>query len=456
MKYLKRLCGWIVMLTILMMLWVALPVHIYADLTGKQASSAKNLIVISLDTLRGDRLGCYGCSHPISPFIDRLSRRLVLFADVLSQTPSTITSHRSIFTSKYLNKQSLSYPEESETLAGRFRAAGWRTGAFVDGGLMHSRYGNSAGFQIYDDSGGGLAAVCRKGLEWCVSKEDTPFFLFLHTYDIHCPYDPPYPYSDMFRPDTPFPYETEGKCGRTYFNNLPLTDEDKAHISGLYDGGVRACDTQLMVFFAELEQRGMIDDTVIVILSDHGESLGERNYIGHCQVYDTQLSVPLLFYLPGNKGFIASGPAENIDIMPTLLALFDLPVPGGVEGKNLTRMLTGGVHLPADRNRIAENHSTTARAIYSPDQWKLIIRKDPADDELYRPLEDPCELKNRITEFPAVVRRLRNTYTETTGVPESSSRAKFQTRIIRTTLMQEGHAEEDALTEQLKKLGYVY
>ncbi|HPQ39704.1 MAG TPA: sulfatase-like hydrolase/transferase, partial [bacterium] len=244
--------------------------------TSRESHTAKpmNLVLVSLDTLRADRLGCYGCPMPISPFLDALSCRAVQAEDVLAQNPSTIRSHRAIFTGRYIYQHQPGPPAPEITLAGRLAAAGYATAAYTDGGLMHARYGNDPGFQVYNDEGGGFAPVIAGGLDWLDGRDgETPFFMFLHTYDIHYPYTPPEPFADMFLPGDDPPYHLGADHGQDYWNGLGLSRDEFIWISRRYDGGVRAADRDMMRLWMALRDRDRLDDTVVIVVSDHGESL---------------------------------------------------------------------------------------------------------------------------------------------------------------------------------------
>ncbi|MCD4653515.1 sulfatase-like hydrolase/transferase, partial [bacterium] len=207
-----------------------------------------NIIIISLDTLRKDRLGAYGHPGSISPFIDRFTCSSVVFEDVASQSASTWTSHRSLFVSKYISRHTEGDPVSGSTLADRFRLAGYRTAAFVDGGKMHRRYGHSVGFDMYDDQGGHLKKIVPKAQQWILNHSSEPFFLFLHTYDIHAPYNPEDRDDQVFLGNYTVPdsYRTEAPI---YLNTLNLNSFELSRISLLYNGGVRSCDRQLAEFF---------------------------------------------------------------------------------------------------------------------------------------------------------------------------------------------------------------
>ncbi len=418
---------------------------------NKQDFSECNLLMISLDTLRQDRLGAFGCSRPTSPFLDTLQRDSMICADVLAQSPSTVRSHRSVFTSQYVYRQIPQFPAPNETLAGLLSDLGMRTAGFVDGGLMHRNFGNHAGFQEYDDTGGGLAVIQSKAVQWLASHQEERFFLFMHTYDIHYPYTPPKPYSGMFLPEGAPGFDLDGKAGHEYYNSIPLTSSDYAYILGRYDGGIRYVDRMLADLFRELTRMNLRQRTIVVIFSDHGESLGERHYVGHNQLYDVQLKVPLFFCLPDQSGRIIPGPAENVDIIPTLLDLFHIPCRPEMQGKSLVSPMFDGMVLPNIRTRISERQDKSVR---QDEEWKLIIRDIPEHDELYHVTDDPEEVTNQLSAYPAIAEQLRSAYGTMTQQTPDQIRAKSSQTMIHVPLMQQG-SSESKLLDQLKTLGYM-
>jgi len=423
-----------------------------------------NLIIISLDTLRVDRLGVYGYERSTSPFLDRLSRESVVLTDVLAQVPSTVSSHRAIFTSSYLYKQNennLKAP--SETLAGIFSDAGWNTAAFVDGGLMNKLYGNDQGFKLYDDKGGGLDVIKDKTLRWLEENRREKFFLFVHTYEIHCPYNPPDPFHQVFTGAFQPGFETKGKCGKTYYNVMEMSPDDHKHVSNLYDGSIRYSDKALSDIYEQLTRHGLDKTTLIVILSDHGESLGERNYIGHNSLYDNQLKIPVLLSIPDTPGRILDGPVESIDIMPTILDLFSIPKIAGLQGKSLTPYIRSKRHFDLPRLRLSELINCSIR---NPGGWKLIIRKNEDTDELYNLSEDPLETTNLLSLYPDIADSLRKNYTDKTGLDLDVARGtnksyllfppnKKQDETTIPTTENQQESEPDELQRQLRELGYI-
>lgn len=428
------------------------------------AGKPPNLILISLDTLRADRLGCYGYDLPTSPFLDRISRHSVLLTDVLAQNPATVLSHRAIFTGLYVHRQDPGLAPAESTLAGRLARAGYETAAFTDGGLMHARFGNNPGFQLYNDDAGGAAAVFRRGLDWLNRRNATagtpgdpkPFFLFLHTYDIHYPYTPPAPFDSMFLPGPEAPYHLGSDHGHGYWNRLSLQRDEFIWISRRYDGGIRRTDRELMNLWAELSDRNILQNTVVIVVSDHGESLGERRYVGHHELYDVQLRVPAIFQHPDWKPGILDGAFETVDFLPTALDIVSLPSDNALPGRSIAGFAGRTVHPGHLRPRLSE---TWARAFRMGPDWKFILRATPAEDELYRPESDPEEMRNVAAEFPEKTEEFRQKVIEFTGfTAESIRKGRKQVEMPILLMADQGKAEQggqDELMNQLKELGYM-
>ena len=416
--------------------------------------------MISLDTLRPDRLGCYGCPDPVSPFLDRISQQSMCLTDILAQVPSTIGSHRCIFLSRYLHQTANAPPEPSETLAGRLLAAGYRTAAYVDGGLMNRKYGNNPGFELYDDEAGGLAAILPKARSWLANRGNAPFFLFIHTYDVHCPYEPAQPYDTIFNDPYPVWFETRGKCGDSYYNKQPLQAPDFRHIRGLYDGGIREADSRLLEFFRDMYQMDLLACTMVVFFSDHGESLGERGYVGHNQLYDVQLRILGLFRVPDRAGYINGHPAESVDLAPTILK--HLGCHASCEGLAGIDLIAGGTDPRERRPRLSETHDKTFRV---DDQWKAIIRRQADSDELYSVFDDPEDTHNMKSLHPEALSALLREYLNFTGIPEVDLRRLSPHGFFRVNhmIMQPGKTapvqtpsdSEIKLKKQLIELGYI-
>jgi arylsulfatase A-like enzyme len=328
----------------------------------------RNVILISLDTLRADHLGLFGYERDTSPHLDRLALRSTVFRRAVSQSHSTVPSHGALLTSLYYSafkpKWGLgSVPESVETLAEILGRTGFATAGFVDGGNMRRLFGFGQGFGRFEEERVGLKRILAQAQSWIEGHSAERFFLFLHTYDIHTPYSPPHPYRLMFvdkgyrkrfRPNTRLFRAIES-------GKLSITREDLEYIVASYDGGIRYVDTQLQGLFEWLESKGLLDDTMIVIVADHGEEFLEHGRFGHEQVYFMpNLHVPLLFYVPGHAPRLVDETVELVDVMPTILELLGLPPHAPAMGRSLVSLIDG--KRPSDVDAIAFAQPTAAHS----------------------------------------------------------------------------------------------
>lgn len=302
-----------------------------------------NLLLISFDTLRADHLHNYGYGRETSPHNDSLAGRAVKFTRAYSAAPSTLPSHATMFTGLYPGAHTANFqlrrplPGSAITLAETLRGAGYRTASFNGGGQLDSVFGLDQGFDVYNDEAGGFAAIWPRAKKWLDDNSDNsgrPFMLFLHSYDIHIPYDPPAPYSDMFMPEYDGAIRPPVDAALVdSINNggRRISGPDAARIEALYDGGVRYADTWLGEIETYLRARDLADRTIIVALSDHGEEFMEHGYIAwHSHtLYDELLHVPLVIFIPGAGGKNIDARIGLVDLFPTLLDILDLSLPAG-------------------------------------------------------------------------------------------------------------------------------
>ena len=380
-----------------------------------------NLLLISIDTLRADRLGSYGYARETSPHIDRLAESGLVFRDVLAQVASTAPSHKSIFSGRYLfqHRNDLG---PLPVMAGLLKAQGYRTAAFVDGGALGAKFGMTKGFDRYVDirrasrsAEEGLAGINPRFIRWLEDNAASRFFAFVHSYDVHCPYTPPEPYFSMFTGDYKPGFEVEDKCGLYYYNTLDLDPEAYAYIGALYDGGVRYMDERVAEILAALERLELDQNTVIVFTSDHGESLGERDVVGHNEVFEVQLKVPLIIRLPSRRHAVSEYPAQLIDLLPTLAAILGVDAPEGLPGTDLSQVLGSEV---TTRLRFAQNHNSTMSAIRPDKRWSLLLRQG-MPFALYDVIADPAEGTDLLAQSADVAGRLFAAY-QGLRVPEGA------------------------------------
>ncbi len=311
----------------------------------------RSLILVSLDTLRADHLEAYGYARDTAPFLSgQLAGEGTLFEAAVSAATTTAPSHMTMFTSLQPsvhavrgNTGAVELPLSAPTLAERLRAQGFATAAVTEGAGVAPRRGFERGFGRYverrtripHEPGTQSALTFPEGLDWIRRVGDRRFFLFLHTYEVHGPYRPPAAYQSLFA-DTPPGLEPRP--------GLPPRQRPV-----LYDREIRYVDDELRRFVEGLEAAGRLDDTLLVVTSDHGEEFLEHGIIGHgAAPYEEVLRVPLLFRGPGvPAGRRVEAPVGLVDLMPTLLDLLGVPVPVAPMGRSFAGLLRG----PADHER---------------------------------------------------------------------------------------------------------
>jgi arylsulfatase len=335
---------------------------------GREAPSTRsrplNVILVSLDTLRADRLGAYGHDRPTSPNFDAFASAAILFEDCLAASAHTVSSHKAIFSGRHPAAFLAAYSEAggppvptrspfdyyarafqgwvSHSLAVRLRRAGYRTAAFTDGAYMRPLYGFTDGFETYTSRRLGLGRQRKLAEAWLEEHGESPFFLLVHCYDVHCPYDPPAEFLGRFEPSCEGRLRFEGACPEGYFNKLDLTGEEREHVRRHYDAGILHADHELGAFLGYLRRTGRFEDSVIVVTSDHGEALGERDgFFGHGRLHQDQLRVPLAIHVPGLGPGVVRAPVAGIDVAPTVLDLLRGDVPGGLDGWSMAGLMHG-------------------------------------------------------------------------------------------------------------------
>ena len=341
---------------------------------GLQPNRRPHVLLISLDTLRADHLGAWGYDRPTSPFLDELTRNGVRFQRVYSQSPKTAPSHMSLFTGTYPSAHGSHiayktspptvYPvaKNLELLPEIMHRAGYRTAAWTGGGQVSSSAGFDRGFDRFSEDLGKIDPWKMNEIRaWFRRNSDEPCFLFVHTYQIHDPYLPPSPYHQIFAPD----YDgwvigdrnvVETIAGRTAYEDIyhafwrtpelnpdpsSVGPDDLRQLVALYDGGIRYTDDVLHGFFEDLFQDGLLDDTLVVIFSDHGEEFLDHNGLLHEKLYRETLHVPLILFWPASLPgeVIIESQVPLIDLGPTLLNLVAVETPPQMEGTSLLPLL---------------------------------------------------------------------------------------------------------------------
>lgn len=301
---------------------------------GRAASAPTNVLIVTLDTLRADHVGAYGYAAARTPALDALAARGARFAQATTTTPLTLAAHTSLFTGTFpgahgvRDNTGFHVNDELTTLAEVLAGRGLRTGGFVSAFVLDSRWGIAQGFGDYvddfdlsEDVGPGLDSIQRRGDEtvssaiaWLDRDTATPFFAWVHLYDPHAPYAAPAEFASRF-PASPV---------------------------GSYDAEIAYTDSQVQRLLDALQRSGRLDDTLVVVLGDHGEQLGEHREQAHgFFIYDASVQIPLILAGPGIEPRVVPDQVRIVDVMPTVLDLLGVPAPAGVQGASLRPALGG-------------------------------------------------------------------------------------------------------------------
>lgn len=343
-----------------------------------QASDRPDILLVTIDTLRGDHLGVAGGPGGVTPRIDTLAKEGAWFADAETPAPSTLASHASLFTSRVPHRHGVSrngyrLHDDAETLAERLAGAGYETAAFVSSFAVVRNTGIGQGFRTFDEGRmemrGGYhieqpaEMTNARVLDWWASrKADAPWFAWVHYFDPHYPYQPQEPFASRFAGGYSGPVTgsmRDVKEIRRRFVAGGDVGEDGRQLQRLYAGEVAYTDFRLGELLDGLRERGALERALVVVTSDHGETFGEHAFgaFDHGQnVYRTNVHVPLVVWSPrwlSSRGRI-DGAASILDLAPTLLAWAGAPPLSGAEGMDLRPALEGKAPLPPDRLLYAE------------------------------------------------------------------------------------------------------
>ena len=383
-------------------LWACLVVL----LTGPASASCRSrrsfpsapILLISIDTLRADHLRAYGYTGVDTPALDRLTRDSILFENAYSHVPLTLPSHATLMTGRLPPENGVrdntGYHLDPglPTLAETLKPSGYATGAAVSSVVLARTSGIDRGFDSYDDAievaepGVSLGSIQRSGFQtealaekWISEHSAQPFFFFLHLYEPHAPYEPPEPFATRYR-------------------------------ASPYDGEIAAADAIVDRFLSFLKARGLYDRSLVVLLSDHGEGLGDHGEDEHgLLLYRESLRVPLLLKLPdGRSAGTRSGSAVGlVDVFPTIAGLVGMAPPSRLAGASLLDPASG-----SDRDRAIYSETLFPRyhfgwsdlAALTTDRFQYIHGPSP---ELYDLGEDSTERRNLAAQKPPAFRKLR-------------------------------------------------
>ena len=479
-----------------------------------------NLVIVALDTLRPDHLGCYGYELDTSPNIDAFAAGAFRFTGAQSAAPWTAPSMITLMTSLYPDvHQVMAFPEPGrlgsgvETLAEVLQSHGFGTAAFTEGGYAKGTFGLDQGFDFFPASAGDeeshtsntehpsrLAQNIDRFLPWLAERPaQTPFFAFFQTYEPHHPLRAPEEYVRRFVPGydeeaehariagiiedwaegSEFDFE-EGRLLQHHFMHCKLTSLGKikdqaefaAHaekigtrlrrgamardpeliewINALYDAEVRYTDDQMQRIFDALETNGQAQNTVVLIVSDHGEGLGDHNRLSHGHaLYEEQLNVVFLLRVPG-EGFtprVIDFPARTVDVMPTVLDLLGISAGDTPhQGRSLGPLLAGE-DLEIEPSFSHGLSSKAQQHSVRTSRWRLIVDDESGAEELYDLETDPGELENLAESRPEKLAELR-------ALLDGQRREDELLRDLLDVGL-EGSALDEETLRELERLGYI-
>jgi arylsulfatase A-like enzyme len=430
-----------------------------------------NVVLIVLDTLRADRLSLYGAPRPTSPNLDAWAAgRAVVFDTVVAAAPWTLPSHASMFT----GLDALSHgantgdplPASLTTLAEILRAEGYTTHAITGGAFLTEPYGLMQGFDAYryyyppvvdpSEAANDLVEGVDRAIEWLGGATDRPFFLLFHTYETHSPYRAREPFYSAFhepRPGEPMPpvdtltltpvrergyLVTAALQARFDGPDSPYRRLPESHfdmVNALYDSSVAFADLHVARLLARLDELDLSRDTVVVITSDHGESLGERGLADHKSLEDWELLVPLMISAPDLERFAGrriGSQVRLIDLMPTLLELVGVKAPRGLDGRSLKGLVEKPTRRhPSDAWSYASS-SNFGISLRRADRLKYVLNNSAwrpihGREHLYRLDVDPHTLDDVATVDP-LTPELRATTTDVFERRAGGLRVRFVNR----------------------------
>lgn len=434
----------------LLLLLLTIPMLVCCSPSEKMQTSDMNVIMIGLDTTRADHLSCYGSTESRTPNLDRLARDGIRFDQCVTVVPSTLASFTSVMSGMYprthgVPRNGFRVPDRHVLLAERFKNAGYETAAFIASYALHSDHNFDQGFDLYEQTfdpevtGDQIQRRSDRLNEalfpWLEARKDSKFFLFIHYFDPHAPYDPPLPYGHD--------PAVSGKPTWGHMNLLRLTErlaqnpDDEAldlarHASKMYAGEIEFLDDQIGGLMKKLDRLGLSEKSIIIIWGDHGETLTEHNselFHHGGEVYETTIHVPLIIHAPSAlpSGGVVGELTRTIDITPTVSDLAGLPPLTEYEGQSLMSLITPEtatrewriettfVEATQPFNEKAEGdprwrNQRKSKCIRTP-EWKLVL--SPLNErqwKLFNLKDDPGETSDvyaeQLEKNPRLVRDL--------------------------------------------------
>jgi len=421
-----------------------------------------NVILISIDTLRADSLGVYGYERNTSPYIDEFARNAIVFENAYAQAPWTLPSHMSMLTGLYTSRhgvinKSLKLGNSTLTLADVLHNEGYFTAAFTGGGFVSSGY-NYHTFDVFDDSGGSSGENFDSMIGWLDNHSNERFFLLWHDYQPHVFYEPPGEF-DVFSDKnySGIAYKFTNECMEpgslkkgcedkdlAFYRNLQkkLSDVDLEYLKAKYDGEILYVDKKFLKIMSMLRRKMILDKTIVVFTSDHGESFALRNKKkrhGHNLMYETVLRIPLIIRVPGSGQQVrVKNVVESVDIMPSVLEILGVEVPNDLDGESLFDSMNEPNRREVAYSETFEGNKTEYAIRYG--NLKMIYKKRKHVFELYDLDKDPFE---------------RNDIFGVNTSRENEVKEMLLSKISGRIYLPEETVMDNKTIEQLRELGYI-
>jgi len=410
---------------------------------------SSNVILITISTLRADHVTCLGYERETTPNFDNFGKENILFSNAFATSGWMMPAHGSIFTSLYPSFHGATHinkdlRDEHKTLAEILKDNGYYCVAFCCNPRLDQEHGFAQGFDIYDDYSVSIilrslgfdnkenpdinsqrtnALINDAAIGWVQNNTHKPFFMFIHYYDNHWDYLPPSPYNQLYDSEYNGPIDGTQIAREPLFSNPP-GQKNINHIIALYDGEVKQTDSDLGEMLKVLKDRGVLDNSIVIILGDHGEQFYEHGNTSHQGVYEELIHIPLAVSIPEiqTKGRIIDSLVSQVDILPTILDYLEITIPGTCQGKSLKPLIEGRTEV-VNKYVFVEYTGGAVRDSYAVRSLRYKYYQ-MADNETfaYDLIKDPSEQRKILQDdFPADVDILRKNlrkFLETLGIKD--------------------------------------
>ncbi len=397
--------------------------------------------MIALDTLRADHLGIYGYGKPTSLNLDKFAKKSIIFENFYAPAIPTQPSFTTLFTGQYsLTHRIISHGGKIDINP----ESPWLPYIMVENGYLTCAVDNLAGmkhwflrgYEFYTNPSISrkymqivkAEDITKRAIEWLKNYHKNKFFLFLHYWDPHTPYIPPENLISHFYPESKDPFHGKNKkmeefyktphgkaWSKTWLRKNGKLIKDPKYVEALYDAEIRYMDNWLGKLFKFLQEEGILEDTMIIIFSDHGEIMYHHpGFFDHHGLYEETIHCPLILYVPGIRPKRVKHLAQHIDVAPTLLELLALPPDEKMEGKSLTGYIKDKMEKPLYNALFTQECSYQAKWAIRTPNYKLILSRRRYDIHGLPPLElydlksDPREQKNIAFENKVITDKLKN------------------------------------------------